>query len=146
MLHTVLGVAPGAMLFRDDKHTHFARKPITEENCIRELEPKTMVRKNRQSTSSKYKTKDKIGEGDKVFIRNYSKHGKFNAVNNNQEGWKERKHHLASLYQSTYCSMSAFCFAHLRKLLDVNKSKRTKEIPVRLHKRKGQMHSQRVRI
>ena len=47
MLHTVLGVAPGAMLFRDDKHTHFARKPITEENCIRELEPKTMVRKNR---------------------------------------------------------------------------------------------------
>ena len=47
MLHTVLGVAPGAMLFRDDKHTHFARKPITEEDCIRELEPKTMVRKNR---------------------------------------------------------------------------------------------------
>lgn len=47
MLRTVLGVAPGAMLFRDDKHTHFARKPITEEDCIRELEPKTMIRKIR---------------------------------------------------------------------------------------------------
>ena len=44
MSHTALRVTPATMLFRDDKHIHFPRKPITED-CIRELETKIMIRK-----------------------------------------------------------------------------------------------------
>ena len=73
--HPATGVFSAVMTFRDDKKTHFPRKSITEEECI-----KARIRDNglkqqrtKQINCSKYRKEDDIREGDKVLIRNYMK-------------------------------------------------------------------------
>ena len=81
-LHPATGVSPGAMMFRDDKQTNFPRKPITEEECIKERNRDNRLKQQRteQISCSKYQKEDDIREGDKVLIRNYTKQRKFDPI------------------------------------------------------------------
>ena len=64
-LHPATGVSPAAMMFRDDKHTHFPRKPITEEECIKARNRDNGLKQQRteQINCSKYPKEDDIKEG-----------------------------------------------------------------------------------
>ena len=63
--HPATGVSPAAMMFRDDKHTHFPRKPITEEECIKARNRDNGLKQQRteQINCSKYPKEDDIKEG-----------------------------------------------------------------------------------
>ena len=70
------------MIFRDDKQTHFPRKPITEEECIKARNRDNGLKQQRTEriNCSKYQKKNDIREGDKVLIRNYTKQRKFDLI------------------------------------------------------------------
>ena len=70
------------MIFRDDKQTHFPRKPITEEECIKARNRDNGLKQQRteQINCSKYQEEDDVREGDKVLIRNYTKQRKFDLI------------------------------------------------------------------
>lgn len=63
------------MLFRDDKHAHFPRKPITDEDHMKAKKRDIDLKQQRteQINSSKYRKEDDIREGDTVLVRNYTK-------------------------------------------------------------------------
>ena len=80
--HPPTGVSPAAMMFRDDKQTHFPRKPITEEECIKVRNRDNGLKQLRTEpiNCSKYRKEDDTREGDKVLLRNYTKQRKFDPV------------------------------------------------------------------
>ena len=80
--HLATGVSPAAMMFRDDKQTHFPRKPITKEEFIKARNRDNGLKQHRteQINCSKCQKEDDIREGDKVLIRTYMKQRKFDPV------------------------------------------------------------------
>ena len=69
-------------MFRNDKETHFSRKPIIEEECIKARNRDDGLKQQRteQFKCSKYRKEDDIREGDKVLIRNYTKQKRFDPI------------------------------------------------------------------
>ena len=69
-------------MFRNDKETHFSRKPITEEECIkaRNRDNGLKQQKTEQIKCSKYRKEDDLREGDRVLIRNYTKQKRFDPI------------------------------------------------------------------
>ena len=74
-LHPATDVSAAAMMFRDDKQTHFPQENESQKRSVSRREIETTEQINR----SKYQKEDDI-RGDKFLMRIYTKQRKFDPI------------------------------------------------------------------